>query len=148
MLGEIVKMIQYYTDHNFPSQTILKKKWKLIFVWNYFFVLNRFGGKCPNLLLVIHYTFSCVTYFMNHETCLTLCLFHWKTFYKDSFPHFLVFGSVKKYWSTENYLQPMEKSYKNKAYILQVVFQKKNKKNLENNLSLTQCIAPINIIFF
>ena len=21
----------------------------------------------------------------------------WKTFYKDSFPHFLVFGSIKKY---------------------------------------------------
>ena len=64
------ELCPYNTDHNFPSQTILKKKWRLIFVWNYFFVPNRFGGKCPNLPLVIHYTFSRVTYFMNHETCL------------------------------------------------------------------------------
>ena len=27
---------------------------------------------------------------------LTLYLFHWKTFYKDSFPHFPVFGNQKK----------------------------------------------------
>ena len=26
----------------------------------------------------------------------TLCLFRWKTFYKDSFLHFPMFGSIKK----------------------------------------------------
>ena len=36
--------------------------------------------------------------------CTELCLFRWKTFYKDSFPHFPLFGSIKKAWSTENYL--------------------------------------------
>ena len=53
----------------------------------------------------------------------TLCLFHWKTFCKDSFPHFPVFGSTKKTWSMENYLWSMENSNKNKAYFIQVVFQ-------------------------
>ena len=49
---------------------------------------------------------------------VTLFLFHWKTFYKDSFSHFLVFGSTKKTWSMENYLWSTENSNKNKAYFL------------------------------
>ena len=63
---------------------------------------------------------------------LLLCLFYWKTFYIDSFP---VFSNIKKNWSTENYLQSTENSYKNKAYFLQVVFQKK--KNGKQSLSHT-----------
>ena len=49
---------------------------------------------------------------------VTLCLFRWKTFYKDSFPHFLVLGSTQKTWSMENYFWSIENSNKNKAYFL------------------------------
>ena len=49
---------------------------------------------------------------------VTLCLFRWKTFYKDSFPHFLVLGSTQKTWSMENYFWSTENSNKNKAYFL------------------------------
>ena len=36
---------------------------------------------------------------------LMLYLFRYKTFYKNSFSHFSVFGSIKKkIWSIENYL--------------------------------------------
>ena len=49
---------------------------------------------------------------------VTLCLFRWKTFYKDSFPHFLVLGSTQKTWSVENYFWSIENSNKNKAYFL------------------------------
>ena len=48
----------------------------------------------------------------------TLCLFRWRTFCKDSFPHFPMFGSTKKTWSMENYLWSTENSNKNKAYFL------------------------------
>ena len=63
-----------------------------------------------------------------------LYLFHWKTIYIDSFPHFPVFGCTKKNQLMENYLQSMEKPNKNKAYFLWDVFQIFF---LENNLSLT-----------
>ena len=69
----------------------------------------------------------------------TLCFFHQKTFFfffffflrnrqktfcKDSFSHFPIFGSTKKkkILLMENYLWSMENPNKNKAYFLQFVF--------------------------
>ena len=33
---------------------------------------------------------------LHAQSSPTFCLFYWKTFYIDSFPHFLVFGNIKK----------------------------------------------------
>ena len=37
-------------------------------------------------------------FFLNfgNKIYVMLCLFRWKTFYKDSFPHFSVFGNITK----------------------------------------------------
>ena len=89
MLGEIVKMIQYYTDHNFPSQTILKKKWKLIFVWNYFF------GKQPIKNKPYFYKIFPLA--------------------KDSFPLTNIFLHYQTLENVENYLYRKFSSETNKA---------------------------------
>ena len=74
-----------------------------------------------------------------HDVSVSLCLFRWKTFYKDSFPHFLVFGSIK-----------IKKIGQRKTRIKMrlILYMLFSNFFLENNLSLTQCISPINIIFF
>ena len=71
----------------------------------------------------------------------TLCLFRWKTFYKDSFLHFPMFGSIKKkigQWKT------IFSQWKTLIKI-RLIFYKLFSKIffLENNLSLTQCITLI-----
>ena len=38
--------------------------------------------------------YSLVSFYFFYKIT-TLCLFHGKTFYKDSFPHFPIFGSIK-----------------------------------------------------
>ena len=46
---------------------------------------------------------------LHMNLALALCLFRWKILYKDSFPCFSVFDSIKKYESIENYLWSTEK---------------------------------------
>ena len=76
---------------------------------------------------------------------LTLCLFHWKTFCKDSFPHFAVCGSTKKIsqWKT---IFGQQKTLIKIRLIFYRFFSKKKKKNWKT-ISLSHVASPINIIF-
>ena len=80
----------------------------------------------------------------NSEKALTLCLFHWKTLCKDSFPHFPVFGSIflnkKKIVNKKLYLFNKKTLTK-----IKLIFYRLFSKNkiLENNLSLAQHITLI-----
>ena len=73
----------------------------------------------------------------------TLCLFRWKTFCKDSFPHFSVFGSTKKtgQWKT-NFGQR-----KTVIKIRLIFYRLFSKKYFWKTISLSLVTSPINIIF-
>ena len=75
---------------------------------------------------------------------LTFCLFRWKTFCKDSFSHFPVFGSTKKnsQWKT---IFGQRKTLIKIRLIFFKLFSKK--KNNWKTISLSRIASPINIIF-
>ena len=76
-----------------------------------------------------------------------LCLFRWKTFYKNNFPHFPVYGNIKKKINQRKTIFSQQKTLIKIKFIFYKLFSKKKKKK-ENNLSRMQRITPINIIFF
>ena len=68
---------------------------------------------------------------------LTLCLFRWKTFCKNSFLHFLVFGSTKKICQQKTLIK------------IKLIFNRFfSKTNFWKTISLSLITSPINIIFF
>ena len=79
-----------------------------------------------------------------HLLTLMLCLFLWKTFCKDSFSHFPVFGSTKKpgQWKI---IFGQRKILIFIRFIFYRLFSKK-KKNWKT-ISLSHVASPLNIIF-
>ena len=68
---------------------------------------------------------------------LTLCLFRWKTFYKNSFLHFLIFDSTKKICQQKTLIK------------IKLIFNRFfSKTNFWKTISLSLITSPINIIFF
>ena len=68
-----------------------------------------------------------------------LCLVHWKTFCKDSFLHFPVFGSTQKTSQRKTIFSQQKTLIKIRLIFYKSFSQKK--KNLQNNLSLTHYIS-------
>ena len=68
---------------------------------------------------------------------LTLCLFRWKTFCKNSFLHFLVFCSTIKICQQKTLIK------------IKLIFNRFfSKTNFWKTISLSLITSPINIIFF
>ena len=65
----------------------------------------------------------------------TLCLFRWKTFYKDSFLHFPMFSGIKKNFGQWKTIFSQWKTFIKIRLIFYKLFSKK--KFLENNLFFT-----------
>ena len=80
------------------------------------------------------------------QTILTLYLFRWKAFCKDSFLHFSVFGSTKKTGQRKTIFS-QRKTLIKRRIIFYKLFSKKKKKNWKT-ISLSLITSPINIIFF
>ena len=73
----------------------------------------------------------------------TLCLFHWKTFCKDSFPHFPVFGNTKKTGQWKTIFDQRKTLIK-----IRLIFYRLFSKNFFwKTISLSHIASPINIIF-
>ena len=73
----------------------------------------------------------------------TLCLFRWKIFCEDNFPHFPVFGSTKKtgQWKT------IFGQWKTLIKIRLIFYRLFSKKNFWKTIFLSHVASPINIIF-
>ena len=84
-----------------------------------------------------------VTSCHERKISLTLCLFRWKTFCKDSFPHFPVFGSTKKTGQQKTIFSQWKILIKIRLVFYRLFSKKKNWKTI----SLSHIAFPINIIF-
>ena len=84
---------------------------------------------------------------MTARTNLTimLCLVRWKTFCKDSFLHFPVFGSTQKTSQRKTIFSQQKTLIK-----IRLIFYKSfsQKKKICKTISLSLITSPINIIFF
>ena len=81
------------------------------------------------------------------------CLFLWKTFYRDSFSHFLVFGSAHIHTNTHTHTHKKKRvsefsQWKILIKIRLIFYRLFSKKKIWKTISLSLVAFPINIIFF
>ena len=61
-----------------------------------------------------------------------LCLFRWKTFYKNNFPHFPVYGNIKKKINQRKTIFSQQKTLIKIKFIFYKLFSKKKKKGKQS----------------